>query len=63
MARFIIDGIKEMKSIGQLLCPVYIFRYRLNTYILTLSGHSSAIENEEFADRTDFQLKKFNYPV
>ncbi|OOQ89533.1 vitamin H transporter [Penicillium brasilianum] len=29
----------------------------------SMPGHSSAIENEEFADRTDFQLRKFHYPV
>jgi hypothetical protein len=63
MARFIIDGIKEMKSMGRLLCPVCILCFRPYTYILILLGHSSAIENEEFADRTDFQLRNFNYPV
>lgn len=27
------------------------------------SEHSSAIENEEFADLTDFQMRNFKYPL
>lgn len=63
MARFIIDGINEMKSVGRLLCQVCILRFRHYTYMLTLSKHSDGIENEEFADRTDFEQRNFQYPL
>lgn len=31
--------------------------------MLTLSKHSDGIENEEFADRTDFEQRNFQYPL
>jgi hypothetical protein len=31
--------------------------------MLTLPDRSTGVENEEFADFGDFELKNFNYPV